>query len=231
MSRDPAPCAAPLAQPLGDGRHRLRGNGEVVDPVLPRAVLLVDLVQERDELVGLGLVGEVHREVLRRRGEPVPDLLLEVVAPELADRVLHPVAELVVRPLGACGSDDREALGQEAAVGERVERREDLAPGEVARGAEDDEDARLRSPARPKPFEERVLLRLGLSLGHLNCPASDTRRVSNRRGVRLPARAVEPIDGWRHVRAAHVWRLTPDMALLIASSSRGGRRTGLGGRR
>src|SRR5207247_11178812 len=115
-----------------------------------------------------GSVGEVEEYVPRRVRQPVPDVLLEVVAAELAHRVLRLVAELVVRPLRAGGADDRELLGQELAKGEGVERRDDLAVRQVARCAEDDEHARLRRTALPEPLEQRILN--GRSLGHVTAP-------------------------------------------------------------
>ena len=147
----PASGFAALTELSDDRRHRLRRDGEVVDAVPARAALLVDLVQEPGEVVLTALVGEVERDVARRLGQPVPDVLVEVVAAELADGVLHLVAELVVRPVRAGGADDRELLRQELAAGERVERGEDLAVRQVAGGAEDDEHARLRRAPSPSP--------------------------------------------------------------------------------
>src|SRR5204862_7018375 len=53
-----------------------------------------------------------------------------------------------------------EALRQQAPQRERVERGEELALGQVARSAEDDERAGIRRAAKAEPFEERVLLLL-----------------------------------------------------------------------
>src|SRR6266568_7566567 len=50
-------------------------------------------------------------------------------------------------------------LGQHAAVGERVERREELALREVAGGAEDDEDAVVRRTPHLEPCEQGIFLR------------------------------------------------------------------------
>ena len=166
---------------LDEHRHRLRRDREVVDAVAARSAFLVELVQQVGELVLAALVGEVERDVAGRLGEPLPDLGLEVVAPELADRVLHLVAELVVRPLRAGGADDRELLGEELAARERVQRREDLAVREVAGGAEDDEHARLGRPPRAEPLEQRI--RLNLRLGHFSlltaCPPNCWRRAAS----------------------------------------------------
>ena len=63
----------------------------------------------------------------------------------------------VVRAVGARDADDREALGQEPADGERVERGHDLLVREVARRAEDDEHARVGRAAEREPVGERVL--------------------------------------------------------------------------
>ena len=177
----PALGRAPLAELPDERRHRLRRDREVVDAVPARSAFLVELVQQVGELVLAALVGEVERDVAGRLGEPLPDLGLEVVAPELADRVLHLVAELVVRPLRARGADDRELLGEELAAGERVQRREDLAVREVAGRAEDDEHARLGRPPRAEPLEQRI--RLNLRLGHFSlltaCPPNCWRRAAS----------------------------------------------------
>ena len=73
-------------------------------------------------------------------------------------------------------------LRQQVPVGERVERREELPLRQVARGAEDREDARLRAPLQAQAFEERVLLRRRVLLGDghqrgsgLACAASTAR--------------------------------------------------------
>src|SRR5439155_8200221 len=153
----PALRAPSLAESRDDGLHRLRRHSEVVDAVAARSALLVELVQQGPEAILAALVREIGGEVMRPFGQPVPDLLLEVVPAELADGVLHPLAELVVGPIRARDADDGEALRQEVPAGERVQRREDLAAREIAGGAEDDEDARLGCPPWPEPDEQRIL--------------------------------------------------------------------------
>ena len=73
-------------------------------------------------------------------------------------RVLHALAELVVGQLAAGRADDGEVLGQQAAHGRRVQRRHQLALGQVAGRAEDDEDARLGAAPELQALCERVLL-------------------------------------------------------------------------
>ena len=99
------------------------------------------------QLVLAAGVGEVGRDVVEHRGELVPGLLVERVAGVLLHRGLHVLAERVVVAVGARDADDREVRRQQAADGERVQRRHDLLVRQVARGAEDDERARVRCPA------------------------------------------------------------------------------------
>jgi hypothetical protein len=88
--------------------------------------------------------------------EALPDALVELVPAELAHRCLHPCPELGVGLLGAGDADDREPLREQAAGGERVDRREELALGQVARGAEDDECTRDRDAGEPQPLAQWV---------------------------------------------------------------------------
>ena len=104
------------------------------------------------------VVGEVGRDVARRPGKAAPHVLAELVAPELAYRVLHLRHEGLVRLLRPRDSDDAELLREEASERERVERREELALREVAGGTEDDERARLGRAAQAQPLQQRIVL-------------------------------------------------------------------------
>src|SRR5262249_34293834 len=95
-------------------------------------------------------------EVPHTGGELVPDVLAELVAPVLLHRFLHPLAELVVGLLAARRADDGEAVGEQPAVCERVQRRHPLSLGQIAGGAKDDHDARLRPPLDLQAREQRV---------------------------------------------------------------------------
>ncbi len=75
----------------------------------------------------------------------------------LADGLLHRGHPLLRRVLRARHADDAEALRQQPSHGERVERGEELALGEVAGRAEDDERARVCATPQPQPLRERVL--------------------------------------------------------------------------
>src|SRR6266513_2382727 len=59
----------------------------------------------------------------------------------LLDGLLHPLPELVIGLCRARDADDRKMFGQQAAEGERIERRKELALRQVAGRTEDDEDA------------------------------------------------------------------------------------------
>ena len=121
-------------------------------------MLRVQLVQHVDQAVFTGLVRKVRRDIAHPVGERLPDVVAELVAPVLLHRLLHPLAELVVALLAARNADDGETLGEQPAEGERIQRREELPLGQVAGGAEDDEDARIRRAPKLQSFEQRVLL-------------------------------------------------------------------------
>ena len=116
------------------------------------------------QLVFTLVVGEVERAVVHPGSEPVPHLLVELVARVLLHRLLHPLAELVVALLAARHAHDAEVLGQQLANGERIERRHQLLRRQVARRAEDDEDAAVRPPAQVQALCEGVVLGVGHSL-------------------------------------------------------------------
>ena len=71
---------------------------------------------------------------------PIDDVLAVVVV----DRLAHQVAELIVGQLLAAVADQRGAERQHAVAAEVVERRDELAVGEVAGDAEHDEAAGIR---------------------------------------------------------------------------------------
>ena len=91
-----------------------------------------------------------------RLEQPVEHLRVGRAARVLLDRLARHVAEVVVGLLAARDADQVEALGERALVGEVVERGQQLAAGEVAGGAEDDQ--RRRRDREPlEPLDERVL--------------------------------------------------------------------------
>ncbi len=168
LDDQPHPAARSPASPecVDKSADRIGRNREVVDAVLLRPALLVELVQRLCELVFLRVVREVHRQVAHPVGERLPHVVPELVAPVLLHRLLHLRDPGLGRLLAARDADDRELRRQEAAEGQRVKRREELALRQVARGAEDDEHARLGRPHHAQALEERVLLLLLLGRSH-----------------------------------------------------------------
>ena len=152
----PAGGRAVLGHLLDERADRRRRHGEVVEPVSLRAALDVDAVAHLDEALARAVLGVVELRVAHPRAELVPDVLAELVAGVLLDRVLHRLAEAVVGARRPRRSDDREPLGQQVPEGERVERRHQLAHGQVAGGAEDDDRARLGAPPERQALGERV---------------------------------------------------------------------------
>jgi hypothetical protein len=129
---------------------------EVVDAIALRAALLIDLLQARRDAVLARLVGELGRDVVGALGEPVPDVVAKLVPSVIVDGFAHRGAELVVGHVRARRPDDGEAVGQQPPVGERVERREQLARGQVAGRTEDREDAGLGRALEAQALEQRV---------------------------------------------------------------------------
>ena len=152
----PALLRAPLADLFDCGREGLRRHREVVESVAARPALGVDLLEHAPNPVLTLLVGELGADVAHPRGEPVPDVLPERIARELLHGLLHRGSELLRRVGRACNADDRELLREQLAIGERVERGNELALGQVARGTEDHDGARLRASAQLQTLEQRV---------------------------------------------------------------------------
>jgi hypothetical protein len=85
-------------------------------------------------LQGLGLPGAERAE-----GQPLPEALPHV-AGGLADRVPSHAAEVVVGAALARGPDDFVAGGHEPGAVEAKQAGEQLAPGEIAQRAQEDDD-------------------------------------------------------------------------------------------
>jgi hypothetical protein len=81
----------------------------------------------------------------------------------LVDGLVEALLEAVGVHVAPGEADDREAAGEKLVAGEVVEGWNELAVGEVAGGAEDDDDAGFGSPAEAKAFPERILHQ---QLGH-----------------------------------------------------------------
>src|SRR5260370_31237283 len=77
-------------------------------------------------------------------------------AREFRDLLRRMLAERVIRQVDDRSAHHREAGGQQALLGEVVERRQQLAPAEVAGRAEDDHDARLADAVIVKPLSQGI---------------------------------------------------------------------------
>ncbi len=130
--------------------HEGRRHGEVVDAAAGDAELLVDGLHAGLEAdVGAGVVEAAGHEE-EGAGEVGPVALVEVLAREAVDAVAGAVADPLVGVAldfalgGQAEADDGEVRRQHAVHVEVVDGRQQLAPGQIAGRAEDDELARLR---------------------------------------------------------------------------------------
>ena len=152
---------APLAELVDDRLERGRRDGEVVDAVARRAALLVELAQRLDDLV-LALRrrrSRWRRSASRRRASPRRPRANSSRRARCTAFFIAATHCLVVCSVRATPTIPNRS-GSRPPEGERVERGEELALGQVAGGAEDDERARLGRAAQPQPLEQRVLRRV-----------------------------------------------------------------------
>src|SRR5207247_2500843 len=117
------------------------------------------------------LIEHVGHSLVRRRivivtgdvteaGGVVVPYLLGVVAASAAllDHLAHPLAELVVGPLGPRHTDDGQSRRQQPAERQTLDGGHELAAREVARRSEHDDGARRRDAGRVD-VDQRVLTR------------------------------------------------------------------------
>ena len=131
-------------------RDRARRHGEVVDAVAARcrARRRAPSSTLHDRVLAV-LAREVGGDVAHARGEPSQTSSSERVAAELAAPPPSSARRNSASVCASCGRRrrSRSCSGSSVADGERVERRDQLALGQVAGGAEDDERARARACA------------------------------------------------------------------------------------
>ena len=131
-----------LLELADDVAEEPRRDGEVEGVVAAGAADLVELLDGAAQRVERDVVVEVARHEPEALGELLPDLLAELGARVLLDRVVHDLREVLVGPVAAGEADQAEARRQQAAVGEVVDRRHDLLARQVAGDAEQHQPAR-----------------------------------------------------------------------------------------
>src|SRR5712691_10593374 len=139
LARQPGGAEVADDRPVEARRRRA-----VEEPVARTAVPLLERGQRVVELLTARELRGVGGHVGQGGGEALPHRLgRRLDARELRHRFAHARAELVVGHLRARGADDRERLGQRAARVEAPQGGDELAAGQVARRAEDDQGKRL----------------------------------------------------------------------------------------
>ena len=139
-----APGESRGAELLDQHLELARRRGQVEHAVAARA-LAVELVEHRGEALEALRVVELALHVPRRLQQAVAEVAVDDLLPVVVvDRLAHEVAELVVGHLLAAVADQRGAERQHAVAAEVVERRDQLAVGEVAGDAEHDQAAGVR---------------------------------------------------------------------------------------
>ena len=180
------PVLAELVHDHGEERRR---RGEVEDAVEDDLRRLVELLRRLLHLLVCRVLVEGAGHVAHVLEEPVQHLLIRLPAGELHDRLLGDLPVLVMRHVAAGHPDQVEALRKRALVREVVERRQELALGQVARAAEDHERGGMnRQPL--EALDERVLLLPLRGLAHdtfsTACPPNWLRRAASTLAVYSP---------------------------------------------
>ncbi len=206
LDDDPLPtrsiAEAGLLQIAGDQAED-RWRGRHVEEDITAGLILG--VQFRDQLMQAGegrLVPELAWGVIEALAEMIPDRRVEFLAGvKRADVAGHPLTEVLRRQLVHGDPDDGELLGQEAVAGEVVEGRHQQALGQVARGAEDDQDARIAGrPGTPgaRPGERDGLGRRHAWSSPLGLGAGPPKRELANIGRAVRSRSASSRDPRRH---------------------------------
>ena len=170
---------------VDDRREELGGDGQVIEPVAARAVGAVELLEPLLELcVARGVVEGPGRED-DVAGELGPELG-EVGAAALRQRLLELGAEVVVGPVAAGEADDREFGRAGSPPRQVIQRRDELAVGQVAGRPEQHHRARLGHPGPRQRLSQRVGLGHALASGIAHPRAGE---VVRRAGQGPPARS------------------------------------------
>ena len=147
---------AALLEPGDDRLELLRPRRKVEHPPAAEVVFPVEFLDARGERVIAGVVVEgaaVIVEVLRKM---VPEFLLDGLTRKLLGRLLHFLAEHVVALVAPGEADDGHVRGQIAVGGEIVERGHELAMGQIAGRAEDDQRTRFGLRTIGQALTQRV---------------------------------------------------------------------------
>jgi hypothetical protein len=148
--------------------------------------VFVDFIQAFGQAFVTGLVVELAPMIKNRLSKRLPNLVTNRLPGKLARGLFKIPPEFVIAFVATSESDNRGAGGQITVSGEVIQRGNEFAMGEIARGAEDHNGARLRHWASGKPFPERVWFGLISTSIHFRLQITQisadwiTRIISNR---------------------------------------------------
>ena len=156
LDDDPAPAVVLVVVghagaphlPEDDVEHRRRDR-QIERGVAANAVRGAEIVEGAIELVERVVVIEGSGNELDVAVEPLPHLLTPRGARVFLGRRLGQVLEVAVAPVAAGESEQDEVGRQQAAIGQVVDRRQQLLAREVAGHPEDHQRARLGYPRQP----------------------------------------------------------------------------------
>ena len=161
LDHDPRLRSFAAVQPRGaelgaDQREELRRRRQVEDTVQRVAGLIVEIAQEAIDLGVDAVVIEHARHVAHLGEQPVEHVRVWPSPREALDRLARHLLKVLVRLLAAGDADQLEPLRECSLVREVVQSGQQLAAGEVARRAEDDERGRMDRKVL-EPLDQRVL--------------------------------------------------------------------------
>ena len=137
------------------------GGGQIVQMITVGGVLGVHFVEGFFQArIKIG-VFEIAVHIVQPAQEPLPKIAVHTVAGKLLDIVSDPLAEFVFRDLSARHPDHREFARQQLIGGQIVERRNQLAAGEVSGRAENHHGAGISRSADSLLRHCRQNIRLG----------------------------------------------------------------------
>ena len=146
---------AVLLELVDDVAEEARRDREVEGMVAAGAADHVELVEGAGQVAERDVVVEVSGDEPEALGQLLPDLLAELRAGVLLDRVVHDRGEVLVGPVAPGEADQAEPRRQQTAVGQVVDRRHHLLAGQVAGDAEEHHPARSGDP-RKSPVLRRA---------------------------------------------------------------------------